>query len=137
MKKRTKQFLLMTLRYLFNETIAYVCITANLLKTEFKFKNYSKTEEHKRKSTIRSSSSFHHLYCIKYLLKSEYLAKVVILYVWWKTEASSTQTSSVLDFRFEQIKQILPILCGIVPYGPLEIPQGHTFTPNGPDEESA
>ena len=34
-------------------------------------------------------------------------------------------------------RPILPILCGIVPYGPSETPQGHTFTLREQEDRAA
>lgn len=43
----------------------------------------------------------------------------------------------MLNKNTEWQRQILPILCGIVPYGPSETPVGHTFTLKEHDEQAA
>lgn len=55
----------------------------------------------------------------------------------WKKKGQGLKLFLSLTQNLTKREQILPILCGIVPYGPLEISQGHTFTLKVRGEELA
>lgn len=79
---------------------------------------------------------FHNIYWIKYLLNSGYPAKPSFCMCAGKRKVKDKLFLSPTQ-KLTKRDQILPILCGILPYGPLEISQGHTFTLKVQGEELA
>lgn len=55
----------------------------------------------------------------------------------WEKKGQGLKLFLSLTQKLTKRDQILPILCGILPYGPLEISQGHTFTLKVQGEELA